>query len=76
MVTFMVRSFNCNTGNETWVFGDGSSQVTVKSETIDRKDCTKGKFAETIHSYAKSGHYIFKMERTMNWDLPHLHNFM
>jgi len=74
-VTFMVRSFNCN-GEIRHGTLDGSSQVTVKSETIDRKDCTKGKFAETIHSYAKPGHYIFKVERTMNWDLPHFHNFM
>jgi murein DD-endopeptidase MepM/ murein hydrolase activator NlpD len=63
-VTFLVRTFNTESGNELWNFGDGSPCVAVRSETVDRKNPVKGKFAETIHSYAKAGHYIVSVERT------------
>ena len=63
-VTFLVRTFNTDAGNEVWDFGDGSPQVTVKSETVDRRNNTKGKFAETVHSFSKPGHYIVRVERS------------
>jgi len=63
-ISFLVRTFNTDYGNEIWNFGDGSPEVAVKSETINRKDPTKGKFAETVHSFAKSGHYIVSVERS------------
>ena len=63
-VTFLVRTFNTDVSNEIWDFGDGSPQVTVKSETVDRKNYTKGKFAETVHSFSKPGHYIIRVERS------------
>ncbi len=63
-VTFLVRTFNTEAGNEIWDFGDGSATVSVISETIDPQNYTKGKFAETIHAYAEPGDYIVKVERT------------
>lgn len=62
-VTFLVRTFNTDVGNELWDFGDSSLQVAVRSETVDRKNSTKGKFAETVHSFTKSGNYIVRVER-------------
>ena len=44
--------------------GDGSPVVSVKSEKVDRKNPVKGKFAETIHSFTKPGHYIVRVERS------------
>jgi hypothetical protein len=35
----------------------------VKSETVDRQNFIKGKFAETIHSFSESGHYVVSVER-------------
>jgi murein DD-endopeptidase MepM/ murein hydrolase activator NlpD len=63
-VTFLVRTFNTAVGNEVWDFGDGSPHVMVKSETVNRETRTKGRFAETIHKYSKSGHYVITVERT------------
>ena len=63
-VTFLVRTFNTAVSNEVWSFGDGSPDVTVKSETVNRETRTKGKFAETIHSYSKPGHYVVTVERS------------
>ncbi len=63
-VTFLVRTFNTASGNELWDFGDGSPGVAVRSQTVDRKNPVKGKFAETIHAYSKAGHYIVSVERT------------
>jgi murein DD-endopeptidase MepM/ murein hydrolase activator NlpD len=63
-VTFLVRTFNTESGNETWNFGDGSPVVQVKSETPDKIEYTKGKFAETVHAFAKPGHYIVSVERS------------
>lgn len=60
-VTFLVRTFNSNIGNEVWDFGDGSALVIVKSEPIP-EEYTEGKFAETVHSFAKPGQYIVKVE--------------
>lgn len=63
-VTFLVRTFNTDFGNEVWDFGDGSPQVTVKSEFVEKNNSSKGKFAETVHSFSKSGNYIVNVERT------------
>jgi murein DD-endopeptidase MepM/ murein hydrolase activator NlpD len=76
-VTFLVRAFiEPNEGYEIWDFGDGSAQVKVKSEKVDRKNLTGGKFAETVHSFAKPGDYIVKVERTTDDGIKaiaHLH---
>jgi len=63
-VTFLVRTFNTDVSNETWDFGDGSSKVNVRSEKVDRRDPRKGKFAETVHSFSKPGHYVVRVERS------------
>jgi murein DD-endopeptidase MepM/ murein hydrolase activator NlpD len=62
-VTFLVRTFNTAVGNEVWDFGDGSPPVSVKSETVDRQNFIKGKFAETIHAFSEPGHYVVSVER-------------
>ena len=63
-VTFLVRTFNSDIGNEEWNFGDGSPVVKVKSEKVNRADPTKGKFAETVHKFSKPGHYVVSVERS------------
>lgn len=75
-VTFLVRTFNTDFGNEVWDFGDGSPQVTVKSDFVDKKNSSKGKFAETVHSFSEPGNYIVKVERSDETGLKaisHLH---
>ncbi|MCK4967170.1 peptidoglycan DD-metalloendopeptidase family protein, partial [bacterium] len=61
-VTFKVRTFRSESGSEVWDFGDGSPPVTVKS--VIPKKRREGKYAETVHSYKKAGHYIVKVKRT------------
>jgi murein DD-endopeptidase MepM/ murein hydrolase activator NlpD len=75
-VTFLVRTFNSGVGHEVWNYGDGTLQDTVKSETVNRKESTKGKFAETTHSFSKPGHYIVTVERSNEYGfnaIAHLH---
>jgi len=62
-VTFVVRTFNTDEGNEVWDFGDGSEPVSVKSGPIP-KDPVEGKYAETVHSFSEPGDYIVKVERS------------
>jgi murein DD-endopeptidase MepM/ murein hydrolase activator NlpD len=63
-VTFLVRTFNSDIGNEEWNFGDGTPVVKVKSEKVNKADPTKGKFAETVHKFSKAGHYVVSVERS------------
>ncbi len=63
-VTFLVRTFNTDFGNEVWDFGDGSPQVSVKSDFVDKNNSSKGKFAETVHSFVESGHYVVTVKRS------------
>jgi len=63
-VTFLVRTFNSDVGNEVWEFGDGSPPVMVKSETVDRQNFIKGKFAETMHSFSEPGQYVVSVKRS------------
>jgi len=75
-VTFLVRTFNCEAGNEESDFGDNSPHVMVKSEQVTRREQTKGKFAGAVHSYSKPGHYIVRVERSNESGLKaftHLH---
>jgi murein DD-endopeptidase MepM/ murein hydrolase activator NlpD len=62
-VTFLVRTFNTDFGNEVWDFGDSSPQVLVKSY-VDLENNTQGKFAETKHSFSAPGDYIVRTERS------------
>ncbi|MFC1558509.1 PKD domain-containing protein [candidate division KSB1 bacterium] len=73
-VTFKVRTFRTESGSEVWDFGDGSPPVNVKS--VIPKKRIAGKYAETIHSYEKAGHYIVKVKRTGEYGYEataHLH---
>jgi hypothetical protein len=63
-VTFLVRTFNTDFGKETWDFADGSPKVTTRSEIIPGEHLSKGKFAATVHTYSKPGHYIVRVERS------------
>jgi len=62
-ITFLVRTFNTESGNEVWDFGDGSKQAMTKSY-VDPDHNTEGKFAETVHSYAEPGQYIVTVMRS------------
>jgi hypothetical protein len=63
-VTFLVRSFNTDTGNEIWDFGDGTDTVSVRSEPPTRQNYTVGKFAETVHAFSEPGDYIVSVTRS------------
>ncbi len=54
-VTFKVCTFHTKTGDEIWDFGDGSPSVTTSS---------RDSYVETVHRYAKAGHYIVTVRRT------------
>lgn len=60
-VTFKVRTFRSSPGDETWNFGDGSAPVNVHSDGNANSHSPNG-YAETIHSFAKPGHYIVRAE--------------
>jgi len=60
-VVFKVRTFRDREGGETWDFGDGTDPVTVKSDGNAVMHAPNG-YAETIHKYAKPGHYLVKVE--------------
>jgi murein DD-endopeptidase MepM/ murein hydrolase activator NlpD len=62
-VTFKVRSFRTDAGNETWDFGDGSPAVTVHSDDNAQPHAPNG-YAETVHRFAKAGHYVVRVNGT------------
>jgi murein DD-endopeptidase MepM/ murein hydrolase activator NlpD len=62
-VTFKVRTFRTNAGNETWDFGDGSPPATVHSDG-NAEPHASGGYAETVHRFAKPGHYVVRVEGT------------
>lgn len=75
-VTFLVRTFGSNTGEEIWDFGDGTENVVVNSGVVQRQTQNEGKYAETVHSFAKPGHYVVRVERKNEHGFPaigHLH---
>lgn len=69
-VTFLVRTFGSGTGDEIWDFGDGTGKVSVNSGVVQRKTQNQGKYAETIHSFAKPGSYIVRVERINESGFP------
>jgi hypothetical protein len=62
-VTFKVRTFRTQDGEETWDFGDGSPPVTVKSDGNANIHDPNG-FAITTHQFAKPGDYIVSVRRS------------
>ena len=64
-VTFKVRTFRIGSddGEETWDFGDGSPEVTVKSDGNAIALAPDG-YAFTTHRFGKPGHYLVSVRRT------------
>jgi murein DD-endopeptidase MepM/ murein hydrolase activator NlpD len=62
-VVFKVRTFRDKEGGETWDFGDGTPPVSVKSDGNKDMHAADG-YAETIHKYAKPGHYLVSVRHT------------
>ena len=62
-VTFKVRTFRADVGDETWDFGDGSEPVKVRSDGNARPHDRNG-YAETVHRFAKAGHYLVRVDGT------------
>jgi murein DD-endopeptidase MepM/ murein hydrolase activator NlpD len=60
-VTFKVRTFRAEIGSETWDFGDGTAQEKVRSDGNAKPHDPKG-YAETVHRFAKPGHYLVRVE--------------
>ena len=67
-VTFKVRTFRADVGNETWTFGDGSEPVKVRSDGNVKPHDPKG-YAETIHRFAKPGHHVVRVESVGHGDM-------
>ncbi len=61
-ITFKVRSFGNQEGNEVWDFGDGSPRVSVKSDGNAAPLAENG-YAITHHSYQNPGNYLVRVER-------------
>ena len=75
-VTFLVRTFGSDTGDEIWDFGDGTEKVKVNSGVVQRQTQNDGQYASTLHSFQKPGHYIVRVERVNEFGFPaigHLH---
>ncbi|MBN1846317.1 MAG: peptidoglycan DD-metalloendopeptidase family protein [Sedimentisphaerales bacterium] len=62
-ITFKVRTFATQHGQETWNFGDGSVEVKTQSDGNANVHDPAG-YAETRHKYEKSGDYIVSVRRT------------
>ena len=74
-VTFKVRSFRTQHGNEVWDFGDGTEPVTVKSDGNANQHDPNG-YAVTKHRYRKPGDYIVTVKRDNQYGytaIGHLH---
>jgi murein DD-endopeptidase MepM/ murein hydrolase activator NlpD len=64
-ITFKVRTFFADPVGETWDFGDGSPTVAVRSDANADPHAPNG-YAETVHRFAKSGHYLVRVEHPGN----------
>jgi murein DD-endopeptidase MepM/ murein hydrolase activator NlpD len=62
-VTFKVRSFATQHGEEVWDFGDGSAPVKVKSDGNADQHNPAG-YAITRHRYGKAGDYVVTVRRS------------
>jgi len=61
-VTFKVRTFRTQEGEETWDFGDGTPPVKAKSDGNAVQHAAAG-YAELIHRFEKPGIYLVKVDR-------------
>ncbi|MBE0534974.1 MAG: peptidoglycan DD-metalloendopeptidase family protein [Phycisphaerae bacterium] len=74
-ITFKVRSFRTQHGEEVWDFGDGSDAVRVRSDGNASQHDPAG-YAVTHHRYAKAGDYIVTVSRSNeqgHMAVTHLH---
>ncbi len=62
-VTFKVRSFRTQHGEEVWDFGDGTEPVSVKSDGNANQHDPNG-YAVTTHRYRDAGDYIVTVKRS------------
>jgi hypothetical protein len=67
-VTFVVRTAGTIPSGETWDFGDGTPLVRVRSDA-SRESSGPG-YAETLHAFAKPGHYLVRVEHTTESGSP------
>jgi murein DD-endopeptidase MepM/ murein hydrolase activator NlpD len=62
-VTFKVRTFRTQDGEEQWDFGDGTPIVKVKSDGNVKPLAPDG-YAETVHRFERPGLYVVRVERS------------
>ena len=62
-VQFAVRCFETTDGFETWNFGDGTSEVSTRSDGNVDQHAHDG-YSITTHRFAKPGHYLVRVART------------
>lgn len=62
-ITFKVRSFGTQEGNEVWDFDDGSPRVSVTSDGNVDPQAIDG-YAITQHTYHKPGDYLVNVQRS------------
>jgi hypothetical protein len=62
-VTFKVRSFGTQHGEEVWDFGDGSDPVAVRSDGNANRHDPAG-YAVATHSFGEPGDYLVSVRRT------------
>lgn len=75
VLIFQVCTFRTTHGHETWDFGDGCPEVTVRSEVKAKVHNPQG-YAVTKHAYRKQGDYIASVRRTNEYGhqaITHLH---
>ena len=61
-ITFKVRTFRTQHGEEVWNFGDGSAPVTVRSDG-NAVALAKDGYAVTTHRFQKPGDYLVSVSR-------------
>jgi len=61
-ITFKVRSFGTQQGEEVWDFGDGTPSVRVRSDGNAKVHAPDG-YAVTTHQYSRPGQYLVRVER-------------
>lgn len=77
-VTFKVRTFRIEGGEEIWDFGDGSPTVTTQSDG-GLPALNPDGYAITTHHYRHPGNYIVRILRTSSTGIPayeHLHVYV
>ncbi|HDP34630.1 MAG TPA: hypothetical protein ENN29_05915 [Candidatus Hydrogenedentes bacterium] len=75
VITFSVRAFGFEGGEELWDFGDGSPEQRTQSSRDKHPHAPDG-YAFIEHAYAAPGHYIVRVYREETNSIPayaHLH---